>query len=886
MSPSHSVYIRGERVTLTCSPPDEYKEGQIQYYHQGKEIHSETHIINSEALESAGEYSCGYWIEINGRRINSLVSNNRAIRVRDIPPAPSISQSPFHSVYIRGEAVTLTCFVPNEYSAYQIQYYKHGREIYTRETNERNVKYAISTDVEEAAGNYSCTYWTKISDRNVNSLLSNILAIRITAQPPAPSISLNPSHSVYIRGEHVTLSCSPPDPYKASGIQYSHQGKEIHSTTYIIYTEAQQSAGNYSCGYWIETHNRKINSMSSVYVTIQITDIPPAPSISLNPFHSIYIRGEPVTLTCSVPDRYLANQIEYYQHGREIHTRLTDERTVIYVISTNNAEVVGNYSCSYWTTIFNRNIHSSVANSVAIRITDIPSPPSIVTRPSHPVYLKGESINMTCSTHTTHSQSAASKVQFYKDENQIQVEEAHDGEATYLLFISGLEDTGHFLCKYITIVSGREILSEPSQSIQVTVVDVPNPPSIDLIPAHPVYLKGESVNMTCSVPGYVTIKNILYYKDGEVIQTKDAHERKATFLIPDMDIAGDYVCRYVTIHSGREIQSQPRSAPIRVVDHPRPPSLMLLPEHKIYITEEPLTIICYGCTDSDGYKIYKSGHILQNSNSKSNIFRYSLKLQTSSNGSYTCTCIEVLPGGRQMETKSSYPENVFVSNPPPAPYLTLAQPVQKTENGFQVTLNCSAENLGLARNFSFWRMEGQYNPTQSRKVTSVSGFLQWEVEAIENVAFSCSYEDIIYGRTIESKSSEVLNITLMASLFSPTVIAAITGGLSVLLCLIVVFLFYMKYKRQNKLNNWRFSWYWNDKRRNPFPCPVSSDGSTEKKSKTVKLSDSLNKKPLSIATVKDEDDVGTAFKLSTFKTLSRKSKDLSLQEPHYGSTFI
>eukprot|EP00079_Xenopus_tropicalis_P032687 XP_017946458.1 PREDICTED: immunoglobulin superfamily member 1-like [Xenopus tropicalis] len=564
LRPSYPVYVVGEEINVACLVPSNQEVSGLHLYKEGKEIHptrklTDGYIITS-GQETTGSYRCAYRKMLNEREIQSRLSSAINITVVDIPPAPFISQNSSHYIFIKGESVTLTCFIPNKYLAYQIEYYKHGIKIHTEETNENDVKHVISTSAQGAAGNYSCTYWTKISGRNMKSLLSNTLEIRITTHPPAPSISLSPSHSVYIVGEHVTLSCYPPDSYKAKGIQYFHEGKEIHSTTHVIYTEVRSSAGNYSCGYWIETHNRNINSMASDYVTIVITNKP--------------------------------------------------------------------------------------------------RPPSIILRPSHPVYLKGEFINMTCSIY---NHSIMTKVQFYKDENQIQVEEAHDGEATYRLFLAGLEATGHFLCKYMIIVSGREILSEPSRRIQVTVMDVPNPPSVDLIPAYSVYLKGESVNMTCSAPGNATVKNILYFKDGKVIHTEEAREGKATVLIPDLEIDGKYACKYTTVHSRREIPSQTSSL-VRVIDHPRPPSLKLFPEHNIYITEETLTITCYECGNTDEFKLYKNGQILHNSNSKNKILQHKLILQASSNGSYTCTCIKTLSGERRMETKSSNPVDVFVSS--------------------------------------------------------------------------------------------------------------------------------------------------------------------------------------------------------------------------------
>ncbi|XP_075425265.1 uncharacterized protein LOC142465180 isoform X2 [Ascaphus truei] len=134
-----------------------------------------------------------------------------------------------------------------------------------------------------SAGAYTCEYW----DSRSTSPRSNLISILVTDYPPSPSISLSPSRSVYIRGESVTVTCSFPGGSAVTGIRFYREGKEIprektpgRGATYVISTSAQEAAGRYTCGYWVETYGRRILSFLSNEVMIRISESITATSFS------------------------------------------------------------------------------------------------------------------------------------------------------------------------------------------------------------------------------------------------------------------------------------------------------------------------------------------------------------------------------------------------------------------------------------------------------------------------------------------------------------------------------------------------------------------------------------------------------------------------------
>ncbi|CAM4551613.1 unnamed protein product, partial [Lepidochelys kempii] len=95
--------------------------------------------------------------------------------------------------------------------------------------------------------------------------------------PAAPSLSLSPLHPVYLPGESVTLTCSPPwGTPVAAGFRFSRDGGRRISSggsdAQALSITGPEDSGLYTCAYWIRLSGREIQSPDSRLVSITVTD--------------------------------------------------------------------------------------------------------------------------------------------------------------------------------------------------------------------------------------------------------------------------------------------------------------------------------------------------------------------------------------------------------------------------------------------------------------------------------------------------------------------------------------------------------------------------------------------------------------------------------------
>lgn len=100
-------------------------------------------------------------------------------------------------------------------------------------------------------------------------------------------------------------------------------------------------------------------------------------------------------------------------------------------------------------------------------------------------------------------------------------------------------------------------------------------------------------------------------------------------------------------------------------------------------------------------------------------------------------------------------------DPLPAPNLTLGYSVEKVNDGFQVTLNCSAPDSDLMRTFYFIETSDKHS---EKNVTDYSASLKWELGRISHGTFYCEYEEEIQERKIRSRRSQALTIPLAGNI--------------------------------------------------------------------------------------------------------------------------
>ncbi|XP_048373934.1 uncharacterized protein LOC125445118 isoform X3 [Sphaerodactylus townsendi] len=226
LDPEYPVYLQGEKVTLTCSAPEEveaagyvfYKEQRDQTFKELPSTGQGPYKTFKVSQNTAGKYSCTYWTLLSEQEIWSPHSGLVSVAVTKRLRTPVLSVSPKREVYRSGEFINFTCSVSDSRPVTKIMFHKDDRRLHEphqlSSSPNRNT-YTLRLSPQDS-GRYSCTYHVVESGREIQSTKSNNTHISVMATESfVPNFSRTTSHV------GVSSSISPfPDsatPFTSSG---------------------------------------------------------------------------------------------------------------------------------------------------------------------------------------------------------------------------------------------------------------------------------------------------------------------------------------------------------------------------------------------------------------------------------------------------------------------------------------------------------------------------------------------------------------------------------------------------------------------------------------------------------------------------------------------
>ncbi|XP_065422588.1 Fc receptor-like protein 5 [Chrysemys picta bellii] len=247
------------------------------------------------------------------------------------PPAPGLSLSPPSPV--RGQQVQLTCSVPRGSGAVEFILYEQRSGRWERLESQRSGIWRISTENSELSRTFTCSYRVQSSpprQPHSQSLQSDAVTLALTEPLPAPALSLSPQHPVYVRGERVTLECSAPRGQEVAGYRFykRHRGQAPEELPagamgpLEMLTVEMGDPSEYSCAYGVLRAGREIPSWESPPVPIAVIAPLPAPRLTATPAHPVYVVGEAVALTCSIPGAPTLATVQFSKDGGELPSPL------------------------------------------------------------------------------------------------------------------------------------------------------------------------------------------------------------------------------------------------------------------------------------------------------------------------------------------------------------------------------------------------------------------------------------------------------------------------------------------------------------------------------------------------------------------------------------
>ncbi|XP_075767898.1 immunoglobulin superfamily member 1-like isoform X2 [Pelodiscus sinensis] len=397
-----------------------------------------------------------------------------------------------------------------------------------------------------------------------------------------PKLTVSPPHRVFLRGESMTLTCSAPRTAKASGIRFLRDSQLINSgelkwtdnnaRSLQLLRVSQSQAGTYSCEYWTRGFWQESSSERSQPISIAVTARPPPPSLSLDPPHPIYIRGEQVTLRCSGQlNEEAAGYRLFNQRGEKISSGVSSQGT--WQINMSDAATSQAYSCLYWRVERGREIPSEKSPPVPVLVTAHAPPPRLSLDPPHPIYIRGEQVTLRCSGQLNEK---AAGYRFFNQSGE-QISSGESSQGTWQINTSDAAASQAYTCLYWRVERGREIPSEKSPPVPVSVTDPPSQPELSVDPPSGAVSKGFPLNITCTAPGDARERRFHFYKDGielipgdlgfeiSTVEPGTGSVNVSLLSIPraSPNITGDYTCGHEENVNGRWIPS-PRSSAVNV----------------------------------------------------------------------------------------------------------------------------------------------------------------------------------------------------------------------------------------------------------------------------------------------------------------------------------
>ncbi|XP_078069591.1 Fc receptor-like protein 5 [Mustelus asterias] len=480
--------------------------------------------------------------------------------------------------------------------------------------------------------------------------------LTVAAFPDKPSVSVNRPDHVYLKNEQIDVACEAPPSYTGSSF-YLYRGGQSRpiktkaaeslelGVTFPITDPLNTGSVEFSCMYKKTLSQREIISEKSDSLRVTLVDQRTTPVISLDQWTGVYVVGEKVTITCTVPGNSPGRSFTFYKGKRMLDTRKHIAKDNIGKFTVTDRNQSGRYQCKYRDSVYARWLESPLSETATITVVDSPDKPSISVNHPDQAFVRGEVIEVTCEAPPSYAGSS-----FYlyrgRQKQPIKTETASSAKSRVRFTISNQLDKGSefIFCLYMKVVSQREIISERSETVSVTVVDEFAAPVISLDQRTGVYVVGEKITIACTAPGNSPERIVTFYKGNRMLDTRHVvtKDNIGTLMVTNRNQAGQYQCKYGDTVYGQWLESPlSETVTVTVVDLPKPNlSVHIDPMHQ----GGEIRLNCTSPRDRPGvtFYLYRQGEVsysdVQAAAAGGNSVNFTIKNvdQKGGGGNYTC----------------------------------------------------------------------------------------------------------------------------------------------------------------------------------------------------------------------------------------------------------
>uniref|UniRef100_UPI00398E60D0 immunoglobulin superfamily member 1-like n=1 Tax=Pristiophorus japonicus TaxID=55135 RepID=UPI00398E60D0 len=648
------VYLEGATVTITCTVTGQYV-GEVFYFYRESRMLSSRQIFSKHNIgtfmvtgtSQGGRYECRYGTSVNGRWLWSQLSESVWVTVTAYPHKPALSTNRRERVFEAGETVLVTCQSPAPYLGSRFFLYRRGQNAPIRTdtamASQSRVTFNITNLLGIGSEYYWCVYKNTVSEREVISERSDTMKVTVVDPLTAPVISLDQPSGVYSPGDTVVITCalgrehhSPIFFYKDNKLLSSRQIFTKDNIATFPITSMEQ-AGRYQCQYETFSTTRRLLSQPSETVVLTVADSLTPPVISLDQPAGVYLQGEAVTITCTVNRKY-RGKIDLYRNSELLSSRELFTKDNMRTFTVTGPNQGGRYQCKYSASVKTRWLESQLSQAVTVTVVDLPTPPEISLDQPTGVYLEGEAVTITCMVKGEYR----GIIYLYRDNQMLNSCQLFTPDKSGTFLVTGTNQAGRYQCTYGTYTKTRWLESLYSEAVTVTTVEALTAPRISLDQSVGVYLRGETVTLTCTVSTEPRAK-IYFYKDNELLTSRQLFTKDniGTFTVTSAYQGGRYQCRYRGSVKRRRWQSQ-LSKPVTVTIAGAPKPLLSV-NSSVVVKGEKVTFNCTSPVSLPGFTfyLYKHGEFnysdVQPAAARSHSVNFTItEMGHADGGNYTC----------------------------------------------------------------------------------------------------------------------------------------------------------------------------------------------------------------------------------------------------------
>ncbi|XP_064175933.1 basement membrane-specific heparan sulfate proteoglycan core protein-like [Anguilla rostrata] len=590
VEPKWRPLYNGETITLRCEV-DSYSNWTYSWYKDQPQMAlSQTagYSVTGNRLTirgAAGSDQGQYWCEgrLEGRNVTSQRSDSITVAVLSLmtrlgSPKNVLTLQPNRPLFFTGETVTLRCS-GRPFKHYGFTWSRIESNIWVHKHASHDNIYTIAPVTEAHSGVYTCSAES----------MSDPVRLNVSALPKA-TLTVQPKWRPLYNGETVTLSCEVDSDSNWIYSWYKDQAQMALSQTAGHSVTGNRlnipgAAGTDQGQYWCEgrLEGRNVTSQRSNSITVTVLSLmtrlgSPKAVLTLQPNWPLFFTGETVTLTCSGrPFKHYGFVWFRYESDSRLLKHASQDN--IYTIAPVTEAHSGVYICEA----------DSTSDPVRLNVSTLPKATLTVEPKWHPLY-NGETVTLRCEVDSYSNWTYS----WCKDHAQMAVSQTAGHSVTgNRLTIPGAagSDQGQYWCE--GRLEGRNVTSQRSDSINLTVAALPNA-SLTVQPKwHPLY-SGETITLRCEVDSYCNW-TYSWYKDQAQMAVSQTAGHSVTgnrLTIPGAAESdqGQYWCEGRL--EGRNVTSQ-RSDSINLTIATLPKaSLTVEPKWRLLYNGENVTLRC------------------------------------------------------------------------------------------------------------------------------------------------------------------------------------------------------------------------------------------------------------------------------------------------------